>query len=248
MQRRLGGLPLASRVTAKQIVAGLKSYPGLPHRQERSPRSATYLRQRQQGDQRRRHGARFGLSYRNIYWIWRPGEGGRRDAACALVSTHPPRLPDRRGDRAVRHQLGGKVVFDRWGDLQSALTAAHYAGAARGCKEKRHAVVVLLSPACARGQWKSYEHAAMRSAPWRRGVARRADLGGEQRDPGTARRPQRDRQWWWTVDRWSLGAILAIMAFGVLLTLAASPPAAERIGADSSCSQAPVPVPAMALC
>ena len=40
-------------------------------------------------------------------------------------------------------------------------------------------------------------------------------------------------QWWWTVDRWALGAILAIMAFGVLLTLAASPPAAERIGADS---------------
>jgi cell division protein FtsW len=49
--------------------------------------------------------------------------------------------------------------------------------------------------------------------------------------------PRDDRsvigQWWWTVDRWALGAILAIMAFGVLLTLAASPPAAERIGADS---------------
>jgi cell division protein FtsW len=49
--------------------------------------------------------------------------------------------------------------------------------------------------------------------------------------------PRDDRsvigQWWWTVDRWSLGAVLAIMAFGVLLTLAASPPAAERIGADS---------------
>ena len=49
--------------------------------------------------------------------------------------------------------------------------------------------------------------------------------------------PRDDRsligQWWWTVDRWSLGAILAIMAFGVLLTLAASPPAAERLGADS---------------
>jgi cell division protein FtsW len=49
--------------------------------------------------------------------------------------------------------------------------------------------------------------------------------------------PRDDRsvigQWWWTVDRWSLSAILAIMAFGVLLTLAASPPAAERIGADS---------------
>ena len=49
--------------------------------------------------------------------------------------------------------------------------------------------------------------------------------------------PRDDRsvigQWWWTVDRWALGAILAIMAFGVLLTLAASPTAAERIGADS---------------
>ena len=49
--------------------------------------------------------------------------------------------------------------------------------------------------------------------------------------------PRDDRsvigQWWWTVDRWSLGGILAIMAFGVLLTLAASPPAAERIGADT---------------
>ena len=49
--------------------------------------------------------------------------------------------------------------------------------------------------------------------------------------------PRDDRsvigQWWWTVDRWSLGAVLAIMAFGVMLTLAASPPAAERIGADS---------------
>ena len=49
--------------------------------------------------------------------------------------------------------------------------------------------------------------------------------------------PRDDRsvigQWWWTVDRWSLSAILAIMAFGVMLTLAASPPAAERIGADS---------------
>jgi cell division protein FtsW len=40
-------------------------------------------------------------------------------------------------------------------------------------------------------------------------------------------------RWWWTVDRWSLGAVLLIMGAGVMLTLAASPPAAERIGADS---------------
>src|SRR6185436_11526525 len=40
-------------------------------------------------------------------------------------------------------------------------------------------------------------------------------------------------RWWWTVDRWTLGAILVIMALGIMLTMAASPPAAERIGAES---------------
>lgn len=39
--------------------------------------------------------------------------------------------------------------------------------------------------------------------------------------------------WWWTVDRWSLAAVAALMGFGMLLTLAASPAVAERIGYDS---------------
>ncbi|MDX1483562.1 MAG: putative peptidoglycan glycosyltransferase FtsW [Alphaproteobacteria bacterium] len=39
--------------------------------------------------------------------------------------------------------------------------------------------------------------------------------------------------WWWTVDRWSLLALAALTGFGVLLTLAASPAVAERIGYDS---------------
>ena len=40
-------------------------------------------------------------------------------------------------------------------------------------------------------------------------------------------------QWWWTVDRWTLAAVAALMGFGVVLILAASPPVAERIGLDS---------------
>ena len=38
--------------------------------------------------------------------------------------------------------------------------------------------------------------------------------------------------WWWTVDRPMLGAILALMLSGVVLSLAASPPVAVRIGLD----------------
>jgi cell division protein FtsW len=38
--------------------------------------------------------------------------------------------------------------------------------------------------------------------------------------------------WWWTVDKPLLGAIFALMLSGVILSLAASPPVATRIGLD----------------
>ena len=39
-------------------------------------------------------------------------------------------------------------------------------------------------------------------------------------------------RWWWTVDRWSLAALAALIGFGVVMSLSASPPVAERIGYD----------------
>lgn len=36
--------------------------------------------------------------------------------------------------------------------------------------------------------------------------------------------------WWWTVDRWLIAAIGIIVVAGMILTMAASPPVAERIG------------------
>ncbi|WP_316979316.1 putative lipid II flippase FtsW [Shumkonia mesophila] len=40
-------------------------------------------------------------------------------------------------------------------------------------------------------------------------------------------------RWWWTVDRWTLAALFAIVGVGAVLTLAASPPVAERIGLET---------------
>ncbi len=37
-------------------------------------------------------------------------------------------------------------------------------------------------------------------------------------------------RWWWTVDRWTLGAIGTLIGFGYIMMLAASPAVAERIG------------------
>ena len=39
-------------------------------------------------------------------------------------------------------------------------------------------------------------------------------------------------EWWWTVDRLTLGALAALMLGGIVLCLAASPPVAARIGLD----------------
>ena len=40
-------------------------------------------------------------------------------------------------------------------------------------------------------------------------------------------------RWWWTVDRWTLLALALLMAFGAILTMAASPAVADRLGVDS---------------
>ena len=40
-------------------------------------------------------------------------------------------------------------------------------------------------------------------------------------------------RWWWTVDRWTLLALISLAAVGAVMTMAASPPVAERIGLDT---------------
>jgi len=39
--------------------------------------------------------------------------------------------------------------------------------------------------------------------------------------------------WWWTIDHWMLAAVAALILLGLVLTLAGSPPVAERLGLTS---------------
>jgi cell division protein FtsW len=39
--------------------------------------------------------------------------------------------------------------------------------------------------------------------------------------------------WWWTIDRWFLAAFMSLMGLGIVLSFAASPAVAQRIGLDS---------------
>jgi cell division protein FtsW len=36
--------------------------------------------------------------------------------------------------------------------------------------------------------------------------------------------------WWWTVDRWTVGALVLLIGFGAVMSMAASPPVASRLG------------------
>ena len=41
-------------------------------------------------------------------------------------------------------------------------------------------------------------------------------------------------RWWWTVDRWTLAALIVLMGFGAVLIMAVSPAAAHRINGLAS--------------
>src|SRR5262249_31520508 len=142
-------------VPREKIVAGLRSYPGLPHRQEQvaSVGNVVYI-----NDSKATNAdatARALSSYRDIYWIL---GGQAKEGGVAPLEPYFDRV--RRAfligeaTELFARQLEGKLPYERCGDLESALDAAH--------ARSRQAVgpaVVLLSPACASwDQWKSYEH------------------------------------------------------------------------------------------
>jgi UDP-N-acetylmuramoylalanine--D-glutamate ligase len=143
-------------VPREKIVSGLRSYPGLPHRQERvaSVGNAVYI-----NDSKATNAdatARALSSYRNIYWILggQAKEGGVAPLAAYFNRILHAFLIGEASD-LFAGQLEGKLPYTRCGDLQSALDAAH----AYAQREGGAPSVVLLSPACASwDQWKSYEH------------------------------------------------------------------------------------------
>jgi UDP-N-acetylmuramoylalanine--D-glutamate ligase len=147
-------------VPREKIVAGLKSYPGLPHRQERvaSVGKVVYV-----NDSKATNAdatARALSSYRDIYWILggQAKEGGVAPLAPWFDRVRHAFLIGE-ATELFAGQLEGKVTYSRCGDLQSALDAAHIRAQREAAGLAGGPAVVLFSPACASwDQWKSYEH------------------------------------------------------------------------------------------
>ncbi len=143
-------------VARERIVEGLRTYPGLPHRQERVAKVGNVVYVNDSKATNADAAARALSSYRDIYWIL---GGEAKEGGVAPLAGYFDRIRHAfligEATELFAGQLEGRLPYTRCGDLQSALAAAH----ARAQREAHGPAVVLLSPACASwDQWKSYEH------------------------------------------------------------------------------------------
>ncbi|WP_422003068.1 UDP-N-acetylmuramoyl-L-alanine--D-glutamate ligase [Reyranella sp.] len=145
-------------VPRELIVSGLRSYPGLPHRQEQVAAVGTVVYVNDSKATNADATARALSSYRDIYWIL---GGQAKEGGVAPLAPWFDRIRHAfligEATELFAGQLAGRISFSRCGDLQSALDAAH--ALAQSEAAGGGSAVVLLSPACASwDQWKSYEH------------------------------------------------------------------------------------------
>lgn len=145
----------AASVPAEQAASALRSYPGLPHRQELV---ATIHGIRYVNDSKATNAessARALVCYDNIYWIagGMPKEGGIASLTPFFPRIRHAFLVGQASD-TFASTLGRAVPHTRSGTLDQAVSDAH----ALAQSERRRGAVVLLSPACASfDQWPDFE-------------------------------------------------------------------------------------------
>ena len=170
-------------------------------------------------------------SFPRIYWIagGLPKEGGieplrsyfPRIAKAYLIGEAAP---------AFSATLGEAVPYEISGTLAAAVEHAARDAASDDGGEVGGAAVARLAPAstssrisrCAAKPSGQPSHAIEGVKPI---GGTRLMLSRLDRSPVAT--------WWWTVDRWFLAAFLSLMGLGIVLSFAASPAVAERIGLDS---------------
>ncbi len=142
-------------IAREDVAAGLRSYPGLAHRQERVAEidGVAYVNDSKATNADATEKALS--SYDTIYWIagGRAKEGGIESLRpCFPRIVHAFLIGEAAEPFAAT--LQGSVAFTSCGTLATALEAAHDMAQ----REKRPDAVVLLSPACASwDQWASFE-------------------------------------------------------------------------------------------
>jgi len=136
---------LAFGLDAPAIAAGLASYPGLAHRQERLRVIGDVLYVNDSKATNPEAALKALESYDNIYWIagGLAKDGGFDALGPALARIRHAYLIGAAAP-GIGAALDGRVVVTQAGTLDAALSAAHHDAQASGAP-----AIVLLSPACA---------------------------------------------------------------------------------------------------
>ncbi len=155
----------AAGLTIDEIASGLRSYPGLAHRQEIVARIAGVTFVNDSKATNADATAKALACYDDIYWIL----GGRAKAGgIAGLESFYPRIRrayligEAAGDFA-RH-LGRSLPWQECGTLDRALAAA-YGDARRAAQTGSRRATILLSPACA--SWDQYPNFEARGEHFR---------------------------------------------------------------------------------
>lgn len=142
-------------IDAADIVASIKTFPGLAHRQEVVAHfeGVTYVNDSKATNAEAT--AKALACYDDVYWIvgGRAKDGGLDGLDALYPQVRRAFLIGEAQDDFAR-QLDGRVDYERCGDLDTATHAARMAAASAG----KPGATVLLSPACASfDQFKNFE-------------------------------------------------------------------------------------------
>ena len=216
-----------------EAVEGLMSFPGPgpPHGDDRDHRRRA-LRQRLQGHQHRRRAP--GDERLAAFLLDRRRAAEDAASAASPISSDPLSRAYLIGEAAAdfARTLEGKAPVVQCGALEAATRAAFDDARASGEDESDRALLArlrLLRPVQrlrSAGRGVPRRGACSRFASSRNGPL----VMAPRQHPWARTDTSRWAQWWWTTDRWLLGATAALILLGVLLQFGTSPAAAARLG------------------
>ncbi|MDM8335527.1 UDP-N-acetylmuramoyl-L-alanine--D-glutamate ligase [Wolbachia pipientis] len=142
------------KIDSNIIIDGIKSFPGLKHRNEPLGKIENVLFVNDSKATNAKSSEKAILSYKNIYWI----VGGKsKEGGIELLSKHFTRIRKAfligESTEAFANTMENKVDYMKCCNLENALKLAF-----REAINNKEKITILLSPACASfDQWKSFE-------------------------------------------------------------------------------------------
>ena len=230
---------LGAGIAHEVIAAGIRNFPGLKHRQElvQTVDGVAFVNDSKATNANAAEKAL--LCYENIYWIagGRAKEGGIESLQPLFPRIRHAFLIGEAAD-AFADTLEGQTPFTLYEDMETAIEeAGEMALAGTACR----GATVLLSPACAPrstcSRTSSSAATSLRTEVLRlvakNAHATRSIVMTTPRTLTPHGYLSTVGRWWWTVDKWMLAGITLLIVIGVMLNLAAGPPAAEAKSAPT---------------